>query len=73
LKKSSEEYGKDRVSAWFPGHFLPSCLLVYRLYPSAAENGLLFPRHGIATAANAPSPSFSLLNFPCARSSTVAV
>lgn len=47
-----EKYGKGGVSTWFPGHFLLSCLLVYRLYSSTTENGLLFPRHGIAAAEN---------------------
>lgn len=61
-----EKYGKDRVSAWLPGHFLLSCLLVYRLYSPTAENGLLFPRHGIATAENAV-PTSQLLDFPCAH------
>lgn len=45
-----EKCGKGGVFAWFPEHFLLSCLLVYRLYPSTAKNGLLFPRHGIAAA-----------------------
>lgn len=49
LKKIfGEKYGKGRVFTWFPGHFLLSCLLVYRLYSSTTENGLLFPRYKIA-------------------------